>query len=163
MKLFCKDKSHIFATCLLWLAAIIGFFPTSAHAQIDVVEVTPLHFGEIVIRDTNAVARVTIQPSGTYNYSANVYLHTPPTRGEYLLQSPNFNEAYTITVPGSATLTGPGGTFLLDNMAVRPNVLVTNGAGEDTFFLSGRLRSQGGGIGYGDGVYNNTFTITINF
>ena len=164
MKLFSRDKRSAFAVWLLWLATAAGLFPSAAHAQIDLVEVTPLYFGQIAIRDYNAVGRVTINSSGTYSYNTNVFLHTPPTRGEYLLQAPtNINTMYTVTFPPNATLTGPGGNFILDQFTTAPAILITDGSGEDTLFISGRLQTQGGGISYGDGTYDDIFTVTINF
>jgi Domain of unknown function (DUF4402) len=163
MKSFFKDKLSVWAGCILGLATALGAFPSTAHAQVDLVEVTPLYFGQIAIPDYNLVGRVTINSSGTYSYN-NVYLHTPPTRGEYLLQSPgNINTMYTVTFPPSVNLTGPGGNFILDQFTTAPAVLITNGIGEDTLFISGRLQTQGGGISYSDGTYQDTFTVTINF
>jgi len=160
MKLLSRDSKKLLSLFLLGAASTL--LPSPARAQIDLVEVVPLYFGQLAIPDYNTVGRVTINASGTYSYN-NVFLHDTPTRGEYLLQTPNNNMMYTVTFPASVNLTGPGGNFILDQFATFPAVLITNGIGEDTLYISGRLQTQGGGIGYGDGTYSNTFTVDINF
>jgi hypothetical protein len=154
-------KASIFFSALCVFAVTLSH-PFVARAQ-NLTTVTPLYFGEIVIRDFNTLARVTIQPSGTYTTNANVYLHLPPTRGEYFLDGYAPNTLYTVTLPSSITLMGPGGAVTVDNFAVRPNVLITNAAGDDTFFISGRMRTLGGGTVYNDGIYDTVFLVTLNF
>lgn len=158
-----KSSCSVRAAFFLLFSGLTAIFPNAVRAQIDLVEVTPLFFGEIVVRDYNAVGRVTINASGTYSYNSNIYLHTVPTRGEYLLQTPTPNTMYTVSFPPNATLTGPGGNFILDQFTTAPGVLITDASGEDTLFISGRLQTQGGGIFYNDGTYTDTFLVTFNF
>ncbi len=161
MKLFFSGNlvarlaSILFTGCLL--------LPLPALAQVTITPVTDLSFGVIAIRDYSAVGRVTINSGGSFTYNSNIWLHENPQRGEYRVDGGPPNTVYTVTVPPSATLTGPGGSFILDNFAIEPAVLITDASGVDTFYIIGRLQTQGGGINYGDGDYDTTFTVTVNF
>lgn len=157
MRSTCSDKR---AFALLSCLIVLGGRPALAQ---DLTEVRPINFGTIAIISYASVGRVTIFPSGTYSYNSNVYLLTPPQIGEYQLTGAPANTAYTINVPPSVAITGPGGPFTLDNIEVRPLTLVTDAAGEDTITISGRLETLGGGVPYNDGTYSTTFTVTLNF
>lgn len=151
--------NNSFFTLLLLL--LLGL-PVQSPAQTVIVD-QPLYFGRWVIPDFNSRARVTIRNNGSYTTNTNIYLLDTPTRGEYTLTGAPPNTSYTITTPPIVYLSGPGGDFEFDNIRVRPNSLVTNAAGEDQFRITGRLRSAGSGISYGDGNYNDSFTIIFNF
>lgn len=156
MKSFFRNSLYGAAALLTLLAPVI------AEAQ-TITETQPLSFGSIAIVSHGAIGRVTISPSGTYSYNSNVFLHTPPQLGQYAVTGGPPNAAYTVTLPPSVNITGPGGPFTLDNLEVRPLILITNAAGEDTFSISGRLQTLGGGTPYADGVYSTLFPVTINF
>lgn len=145
----------------LFICAML--FAIAAHAQTTITTVNNLTFGVIAIRDWSAVGRVTINSGGSFTYNSNVYLHENPERGEYRVEGAPANTIFTVTLPPSVTLTGPGGNFILDNFAVEPTTLITNALGEDTFYIIGRLQTQGGGIIYNDGAYNTVFPVTVNF
>lgn len=162
MKLCFNGRRSCFS--LLLALIVLGGGGRDAAAQATITTVTPLDFGTIVILDYFAVGRVTVFPSGLYSYNSNVLLHTPPQRGEYLVSGAPANTFYSITInPTTASLTGPGGPFTLDTLAITPAILVTNAAGEQTIFLSGRLQTLGGGTSYGDGSYSSTILLTMNF
>ena len=160
-KLFSHKLHLILFAYLLCMGGMSKF----AHAQISITVDQPLNFGTYVIADFSSVAQITIRDNGSFTHSTNVYPIIDPTRGEYTLEAPsNLNAVYTITVPSSFIFSGgPGGSFTLDNISVRPNLLRTDGTGQDQFTLAGRLRSSGGGVFYGDGTYSDSFTITVNF
>jgi hypothetical protein len=163
MKLFCKDRKAFLSFGAVFALCCSGLVQNS-WAQATITTITPLYFGEIVILDYSAVGRVTISPSGLYSYNSNVLLHTPPQRGEYQLSGGPPSTFYTIDInPTTASLTGPGGPFTLDTLAITPAILVTDAAGEDTFYLSGRLQTLGGGTPYGDGSYSTNILLTMNF
>lgn len=110
------------------------------------------------------MGRVTIVSGGSYTYNSNVYIHVPPTRGEYTVTGGPPNTSFTVMLtPTSLPLPGPGGPFTLDNLTVEPALLVTDGAGDDTFYIIGRLQTLGGGTPYGDGTYTSSFLVTVNF
>ncbi len=161
MKSSCKDRKYLRGVLgvgffLSLLCAIPSFAQT-------ITPVTDLDFGVIAIRDYNAVGRVTLLPGGAFNYNSNVYIHEPPTRGEYLIQGFPANSFYTVTLPASVPLVGAGTSFTLDNFVVEPAVLFTDASGDDTFYIIGRLQTQGGGIVYLDATYGVTFPVTVNF
>lgn len=157
MKLRLSDR--VSGLALLFII-ICGVCPARAQT---VVETQPLSFGKIAIQSGAAVARITITTAGGYTTNGRIYVIDPPTRGEYDLTGGPPNSPYTITLPASVNLTGPGGPFTLDNLVVRPTTLQTNASGDDSFRITGRLRTLGGGTPYGDGAYSGTVTITINF
>ena len=154
-----SHRNNVLAGCLFLAASLL---PQAAFAQ-TITEDTPLSFGEIVVISYATVGRVTINPSGTYSYNANIYLHTPPQIGEYSVSGAPPSTPYTIMLPSSLAITGPGGPFTLDNLESRPLAPVTDASGNGTFTISGRLQTLGGGAYYGDGTYTIHFPVTINF
>jgi hypothetical protein len=153
---------HRFA---LWALAfgVAGLFnPAASFAQTVFVD-TPLSFGRFVVRDFDDPIEITIENDGNYTINSNTYIIVEPTLGEYTVQDAPVSSVYTITVPPSVTLGGPGGNFILDEIEVKPDSLATDINGEDNFTLSGRLRSAGGGTHYGDGTYSDNFSIIFNF
>ena len=147
---------------LLFAVLLVGVSPVYAQS---LTVLQPLSFGKIVMLDFNAVTTITINAqNGNFTNDANTLIIDPPQRGEFLISSPaNTGDNYTVTIPSSLTLSGPGGTFLLDNLVIKPNNLKTDNAGDDTFFIGGRLTSQGGGVNYGDGQYSQGFTVIVAF
>lgn len=159
MKLWSRNKIR---PAFVFLLACCASANVSAQ---DITEVVPLSFGEIVIPSFASVARVTISPSGGFNTNSNVYLLSNPQRGEYTVSGAPPNTFYTISVPASIVLVGPGSvTFTLDNLAATPGPpYQTDALGNDNFFISGRLQSQGGGVNYFDGTYDSNLPITLIF
>lgn len=134
-----------------------------AAAQI-IDEERPLSFGSIAIVSTSSVARITVEPDGSYTTNSNLYVVTPPVLGEYHLSGAAVSSLYTVTTPISVDLVGPDGAyFTLDNFVVRPMTLSTDASGNDIFYLSGRLQTQGGGMIYEDGPYVGSITMTVDF
>lgn len=156
-----QRKLRASLVCVAFLGVLL--FGHEARAQ-TISTVTPLSFGQIAIKDYSSVGRVTIQSGGSYTYNSNVYIHTPPTRGEYSIVGGPPNTIYTVLMtPTSMPIPGPGGPFTLDNLAVEPALLITDAAGADTFYIIGRLQTLGGGTPYGDGTYTTSFLVTVNF
>ena len=126
------------------------------------VETQPLFFGRIAIDNITDNVRVTIRNNGGFTVNANTFMIDPPTRGEYSLTGGPPNTVYSITTPASFNIIGPSGNFIVDNIRVRPNSLVTNASGEDDFRIAARLTS-GSGTFFPDGTYSDTFDVTMNF
>jgi hypothetical protein len=166
MKSLWKDRKPLFRYLrkgVFSTAAMLIFLQASPALAQTITTVTPLDFGIIALRDYAVVGRVTILPGGGFTYNANVYLHQNPVRGEYMLQGFDPNSIYSVMLPPAVVLTGPGGPFTLDSFVVEPALLITDGAGDDTFYIIGRLLSAGGGILYPDGTYDTTFLVTVVF
>lgn len=157
MKLFYKNNLK---TVGLVAAALI--LPQVVFAQ-TITETQALDFGTIAIHSYAAVGRVTISPSGTFSYNANVSIIEPPQLGEYTITGAPASAGYSIVLPASVNIAGPGGPFVLDNLEYRPLVLLTDPSGNDEFTISGRLQTLGGGTPYGDGTYTTMFTVTVAF
>lgn len=158
MSLSCKSKYGVLGLVLLLCAAA-----PPARAQ-DINEVEPLSFGEIAIVSFASVARVSIEPGGSVNTNSNVFVGGTPQRGEYAITNAPIDAIYTVVLPASVALIGPGSAyFTLDDLEVRPNILRTNMSGEDNFFISGTISTQGGGMYYSDGSYDGTLMITVAF
>lgn len=151
-----------FALWALAFGATGLFNPATLFAQTVFVD-EPLSFGRFVMRDFGDPVEIIIENNGSYSVNSNTYIIDEPTLGEYTVQDAPISSAYTITVPPSATLSGPGGNFILDNIEIKPDSLSTDINGEDTFTISGRLRSAGGGTHYADGTYSDNFSIIFNF
>lgn len=163
MKSSCRSDALTRLLFVVAFAITLLFAAPAVKAQVDITTTVPLSFGRIAIYDYNTVGRITVLTNGFYTANANIAVHDVPQRGEYHITGGPANSAYTVSLPPSATLTGPGGTFLLDNFVVTPGVLITDAAGEDDFYISARLQTQGGGVNYGDGAYNSTFIVTVAF
>ncbi|MBL4588821.1 MAG: DUF4402 domain-containing protein [Alphaproteobacteria bacterium] len=141
----------------------IGLLASSgfAHAQM-IATFQPLKFGTIAIRNLTDMTEITVNGNGTFTTNANTFLIEDPQRGEYHITGAPVSTAYSVTFPASVSLTGAGGNFTLDNFTTFPAILTTSAIGEATFFIGARNRSTGG-VTYGDGAYNDTFNITVNY
>ena len=139
-------------------------FPTATVSAQTITQTQPLSFGTIAIRNYTDAVRLNIRNNGSFSaQNGNAYVIEAPTRGEFLITEAPPNSTYTVTIsPSSVTLTGPGGSFELDNFRVRPNTLRTNGAGRDRFRITARLNSLSGTV-FGDGTYTGDFDAIINF
>lgn len=139
------------------------FYSVLTHAQ-TIVENQGLTFGTIILFDFNSVGQITVNSNtGSFNDNGQVYFMTDPQRGVYDVVGGPPNAAYSIILPASVTLVGPGGTFTLDNFNSFPALPVTDPSGDATFYVGARMSSQGGGVNYNDGNYNSNFDITLAF
>lgn len=161
MRLFLTFKQTF--ACLFLCLCLCLMKASTGHSQIVITQTQALDFGTFAFSSFNATARVTVRNNGLMATNANATMIVDGSRGEFTLTGGPPNTIYTITAPANFTLSGPGGDFNIDNIRIRPNTLRTNGAGSDNFRISARLRSLSGGTIYNNGVYNNTFDITIAF
>ncbi len=159
MKLSWIGKSF---TALLLLS-----FPSSPAkaAVVSISENQPLSFGTFAMGTFSSVITINIRNNGTFTTAGSVSLLVNPTRGEYTLDATpaSAGVVYTITTPPSIVLTGPGSTFNVDNIRVRPNSLQFNGAGIDNIRIAARLRSLGDGNAFNGGTYTNNLTLNVAF
>ncbi len=158
---WCSNKNNKFRFLIFPILA--GLYSSPCLAQ-DIDEISPLTFGEIALTSYSNVARITILGSGAVSTNSYVYLLSPAARGEYRVTGAPASSAYTVSLPLSVDLIGPGGHyFRLDNFDISPARHVTNASGEDTFYIGARMQSQGGGVVYSDGDYDGVVTITLAF
>tara|TARA_Y100001001_G_C7972959_1_gene296590 strand:+ start:303 stop:809 length:507 start_codon:yes stop_codon:yes gene_type:complete len=144
--------------------AVSSAIPSTSYGQTVSIEQN-LSFGRFVMLDFTDEAQIIINPNGSVTKSSDILFIDEPQRGQYLVTNAPPNTTYTVTVPENDILVGvqPAGNFLLDNITVAPELLVTDAQGQDTFFLVGRLRSLGETIQYVDGLYDGNFEIELNF
>ena len=148
---------------ILAFIGIIFSFQNSANSQ-TITQIQQISFGTFVLNDFSNVGEITIDDDGTFSNNAYIYIITDPQRGEYFTSSQPASTAYTISVtPTSTTINRLGNYLTIDNWTTGPATLVTNGSGEDTFYIGARMTSRGGGITYADGLYTRTFNITLNW
>lgn len=156
-------KPHLSKALLITCASIA--LPSPAQAQ-TINTVQTLSFGTIVIADPSSVSEITINTAAdSFSTNSNTYAVIDPQRGEYLVTGGPANSAFTVmTSPASNDLGGPDSQVLtMDNMTIHPGTHMTDGSGEATFYVGGRLRSDGSGDVYSDGTYNDSYNITIAF
>ena len=149
----------------LTVATVSALYSTPALSQtINTVEV--LSFGTLAIRDPSSVSEITVNPAtNSFSLNSNTYAVRPPQRGEYLVTGGPASSAFTVvTSPATNDLGGPDSQVLtMDNLTVSPGTHTTDGSGEATFYIGGRLRSDGSGDVYSDGTYDDSYNITIAF
>lgn len=149
---------------LLVLVTGVAAFVSAATSFAQRLEVDQaLSFGKFALSSAGDPAIIVIAPDGSYTVNSNVFLFNDPQIGEYTLFEAQPQTSYTVNLPNSVNLTGPGGNFVLDQLATTPETLTTDINGTASFKLYGRLRSTGGNAHYRDGQYNNNITIIFNF
>ena len=160
MKLFCaKTALFLSLTACLWSA-----HPASVRAQATAVATQPLHFGTFAITDFDVVGRITINTNGTYNRTGSIFIIDPPQRGEYTVSGGTPDTDFTITTsPASVTLTGLSNPLTVDNFVVTPSNARTDVGGNETFTISARLSTGGGGLTHADGSHDGNFDVIMNF
>ncbi len=145
-------------------AVLYGAFVSSPATALTLDTTQALFFGTIVMLDVNTQSIITVNSADTgYSVNANTYVVDAPARGEYTITDADPSSAYTITFPASGTLIGPGGSWTVDTFTTSPGSLITDGAGEDTFFIGATATSLGNGTAYPDGNYTDSIDITFNF
>ena len=151
------NKNKLFLSLLF----AVVLFGQASYAQ-TISTLRPLSFRTIAIKNYTSMISMTVNASGGYSTNSNTYIVEAPQRGEYLITGAPVSTSYTVTIPASIIMTGPGGGFTVDNFTTFPNTLTTNGAGEATFYIGARATTAGG-MGYGDGTYGDSFDITVNY
>ena len=146
-------------TITILVLILLGF---GVQAQ-TITQTQALSFGTIAIDNLTDNVSLNIRNNGSCNNNGNTFIIVPCSRGEFSLTGGPPNSTYTVTTPASTTLTGPGpDSFFMDNFRVRPNTLITNGSGNDTFRVMARITSTAGDT-FADGSYDDTFNIIVNW
>ncbi len=124
----------------------------------------PLSFGTFTFGNLSQAMEVTVNTDGSFNSNANTTLISDPTNGEYTISDGTASAMYSITVPLSVALDGPGTNDLtIDQVSVDPTSGTFDGFGVTTISVGGRLRSSGGGVQYDGGDYTGTIDIIFNY
>ncbi|MEM6831951.1 MAG: DUF4402 domain-containing protein [Bacteroidota bacterium] len=152
------------------ISKFLGIFLTASLATAGIVQAQTvtedqaLAFGSFTFTTVATSNSITVNADGTgFSTSANLTSLSAPIRGEYSLSGGTISSAYTIMLPASVILSGPGaGTMTMDSFTVSPTTLMTDGSGNDTFFIGGTL-STASGVSYSNGAYSGNLDITITF
>jgi hypothetical protein len=139
--------------------------PGISYADMEIDTVQPLRFGHFVMMNNNAPHALTVTPAGVTNYPPAFVPVDQAQNGQYSLQGFNPDSDLSITInPPSLPLACPCGSpvFTVDNFDVEPDVVHTDPAGNATFRLGARLRSDGTQSFYRPGSYSGQLMLIIN-
>ena len=167
-----KTTTKFFALTIALLAITISSFAqVSATATTTATIITPIaisktidmNFGNVAVSPTIA-GTVVLTPAGTRTKTGGVTL--PAVAGTVAAASFNVTglgtSTYTITLPGTITLTGvPSGSMTVGTFVSNPSGTGALTAGAQTLTVGGTLNV---GAGQAAGVYSNTtdMTVTVN-
>jgi len=168
-----KTTTKFFALTIALLAITISSFAqVSATATTTATIITPIaisktidmNFGNVAVSPTIA-GTVVLTPAGTRTKTGGVTL--PAVAGTVAAASFNVTglgtSTYTITLPGTITLTGvPSGSMTVGTFVSNPSGTGALTAGAQTLTVGGTLNV---GAGQAAGVYSNTtdMTVTVNY
>jgi hypothetical protein len=130
----------------------------TVDAPIALVNNTALSFGGIV---PTAAGTVTISPAGVRSFSNVTLVNQAPGSAASFTVSGAPNATYSITVPLSNTLTGPGAPMTVGSFLTSPSSTGTlSSGGTQTLTLGAQLTVNSGQVA---GVYSRTFTLMVAY
>ncbi len=109
-----------------------------------------------------AAGTVVLDPNGLRTFSGGVQLGTlSPFNAAAFVVTGAPNATYAITLPGTVTLSAPGGTLLLSSLVTRPALTGQfNAGGAQTLTLGGTLQVA---ANQADGDYSGAFPVTVAY
>ncbi len=138
----------------------VGF--TASATVWNALATTVLHafnFGAVVV---NGAGTLRVNPDGATAASTNIFpIHqvTPSPGSVQITGTPS--ATFTVTLPGSATLTGPGEALNLDTFSsLSSPSLHLDAGGESTLSVGGTVHFNAGQV---HGTYSGSFTVTIAY
>jgi hypothetical protein len=150
----------------LIIAALLAFSPVTAQAQTLVVN-DHITFGHIAMRNNSAPRDIQLLSDGDYLADpAYVFYADVPQLARLTLTGQVPNHLMDVSIDVAGVEVGPSGggaaaTFTLVNPFTVPASVVTDGAGNATFFVGATLRSDGSGNTYVDANYLGVITINV--
>lgn len=133
--------------------------------MLSVSQTVPLSFGAIEVTGGNSVVRLSSQNGNRTVTSGqggvNLIQSKPGAAGEFLITG-NPNASVTVTLPSSATLTGPGAAMTVNNFTRTPSGENTtlNSSGTLTLRVGASLNVN---AAQAAGTYNGTYTVTVSY
>lgn len=158
------------AASLLWLAAGAASAQSSATqsttvsarvlAKIQLTKNTDLNFGDLVAGAS--AGTVVITTAGVRSSTGGVALAVGTVSQAGFTVTGEPNKTYTITVPGSVTLNGPGGnTMLVNAFVLNPTTPATLPVGGTMpLNIGATLNVAANQV---TGSYTNTFNVTVAY
>lgn len=158
-----KNSLLIFIVFLIYLCSF-----RLAYAE-EIIEITPLSFGTIVLLNNDETHEYKISFAGDVNADPAYIILTPGQPAEYLLTEFLTNTQLTISILVPDTTTSLAGSidnstsqFTIDNHHTASSTITTNSLGEATINIGANLTSSGSGF-YTDATYFNNMTILVDY
>lgn len=157
-------RNAVFVT--LMTALVLGMTSSRGHAQkvkpIAVTTTTGLSFGSFTMAGSGGL--VTVSAAGIRSVSGGIIALGGTVTAATFSVTGNNNTPYTITLPTSTVLSGPGGSMPINFTAA----LVTGGVltgqlangGKSTFSVGGELTVASN---QAPGAYSATLVMTVNY
>lgn len=151
---------------MIFIVLVLILSIRSAHAQ-EVVEVSPLYFGTMVILDNSSAGTIEVDELGNTTVSTNFAVVDPPTYGEYQLVGFASNATLFVTTgivqAQTTTDTHSDEQFTLTAVNVVNSINVDSDGNAD-FRVGGTLQTSGSGsLNYGDQTYTCRLIITVDY
>lgn len=152
----------------LFLSAVIFLFvsPATAFAE-TIIEISPLDFGTIAIKDNSAAYTHRVRYTGQIINDPEIIIITPGSPAEYFITGLPVSSLITINVtsPSGVTTSPAAGPtneqFIISNFDYLPSV-TSDATGEYTLFVGATITTSGVGA-YLDTLYVTTMTINISY
>ncbi len=150
-------KSIFCATLLSSIAEVKG----------EIIELSPLTFGSVVIAENNTQEHVILTYAGNVIRSNGIYIVTPPTVGQFLLT--NYPSNQQVFISGrSIQARSNSDIYSVDQFTLTdvdvPSVLTTDNSGSATLFVGGTLETSGSGVNsYVNTQYRISYQISVNY
>lgn len=141
---------------------VLLFLSSSAYAGVTTVQ--SLAFGEFVMKNNDAAYDITVNPNGSYTFSAAGYIEiTAPQEGVYDLDGMTPNTAIaSVTVTQTSSLAGSGFDLQMINFQ-ETHPAATDGSGVARIEIGATVRNNALGGSYIDQTFNGSVQIQINF
>ncbi len=161
-----KTKNIVLAAALLAFAAAPGIANAASDtasadativAPVTVTKASDLQFG--LVGSTASAGTVSISEAGARTGDANVLLLSgaTPTQASFTVAGAN-NAAVVVTVPASASLTGPGTAMTATLSSTLNGSQTLDGSGAMTVNVAADLAV---GASQASGAYATTFDVTV--
>lgn len=125
---------------------------------IAITEVQPLAFG--TVSASSAAGTVVVATTGARTVTGGVTtLGGSPTAASYNVTGQG-SSAYTITLPSSTTLSGPGTAMTANNFVDDAGASPTLSAGSGSFNVGATLNVNANQVA---GDYSGTYTVTVSY
>lgn len=149
------------------VAFVVAALLLNQNASGDIIEVSPLDFGTIVISQNSIASQINVGFNGIIGYSHGMYGVSEATPGEYLLSNFPASQPLFITATSLQTTTNSDITssdqFTLESVNV-PSVLTTDASGNATLYVGGTLQtSADGSNNYVNTRYTIRYQISVNY
>lgn len=140
-------------------ADVTGTATANVLAPLTITQATQMDFGDVA-GDTASATTVVLTTAGATSSIDGAYTGGSPAAGGFDVTGGD-NLAYNITLPASTTLTDGGNSMTVDNFNHDAGgAPALNGSGNASFNVGATLNL---GAAQPAGVYNGTYTVTVDY